>query len=149
MGGKATEIIDDLVLMLRNGADFYRDAARRLTDPALIAICEKHADLRDRATVELTSLVNDAGTEIATPGLRDRVDRWLVQLRSTFSEMVGGTRQALVDQLTEYERRTIIAFSEAIGTLSVCGYAPVTVLQRHREHFRQSHVRIQAFQITR
>jgi hypothetical protein len=62
--------LNDLISIVSGGRDFYRKAARQTDRPDAEAIYRENADLRDRIALELSRVVDDAGTNRPGPGRR-------------------------------------------------------------------------------
>lgn len=131
------EPLQDVLKVVRAGAEFYEEAAGKVDNSS-------HAELfRKMATVRRMAIA-DISTHICASGEEPESADWSEKARSWYGRMRGriGNDETWVAQLEEHEDRTLdaikTAMSDAIDT------PQHAVLERHLHAFRATHDHMKA-----
>ena len=134
-----TEKLNDLLVICRDGKDFYEYAARQTGDAALQNLFLEMARIRQGVIEDLAARTREAGGTprrgIGTlPGLMRRSYARLKVMVSADSDA------ALIAELEETEDRTLEAFSAAQEELGEGGVG--LLVRRHKDTFQRTHDRM-------
>ncbi len=130
--------INELVAVLREGENFYRDSASKVQQDRLRTMFTNIADERHRAALELEPFVREAGEDVS------KGDFFEVA-RKFYSDVVGyiaDDNDTMIAQLEEHEDRTLEMLDDAIE--KSLGTEAEHVLRKNRAIFQITHDRMKA-----
>ncbi len=102
--------LNDLIAILKAGADYYRRAARQTERPEAEKIFQDHADERERMAQEISVLVDRAGHDPAGAAPSEQARSVLAQIGSLFDDR----ELVLAKGLEKHDTRTVEAFRSVI-----------------------------------
>lgn len=133
------EELNDVIAVLKGGAGFYREAARKTTDSALSTVFEKHACERDDAVADLSALVESHAEEPSPGSKAEKTYAWFTKALTHVAEI----DDTLVAQLEEHEDRTLETLRSALDAIPATSTAHAS-LKSHLETFRATHDHMRA-----
>jgi uncharacterized protein (TIGR02284 family) len=132
--------LNELILVAREGGEFYVNAAQKVASPRVRALFEELAAARAR-------LVDDLGLHVRAAGAQEvKPTAFGARLRRTYVDLLArvadDTDREYVTQLEEVEDGLLGAFEDAVAETQ----APEIrkVLEHHLPRVRASHDRIRA-----
>lgn len=139
MPDEIVEELNDVIAVLKGGAEFYREGAEQVKDPALADLFRENARKRDAAIAELSAEVQAHGSEPTGGSWAEKAHSWYTQAKSWF----GDKDDTLVAELEEHEDRTLEEIRDALEDIPAAGSAR-TILERHLATFRETHDKMRA-----
>ncbi len=130
--------LNEIISVLKSGAEFYRKAARKTGTDELEKICCEHADLRDQVAVELSDVVEEAGHEPASASAKEKGHAGLASVAAVFND----TDTSLTKGLEEHEDRTQAVLRNAIHHKDNERDKPM--LESYMSAFQQAHERVRS-----
>lgn len=102
--------LNDVVAMMREGVDLYRNAADRTAAPALAALLRENAASRAAAADNLSRELGAPGDEPSATGWSERTVGWIAFANACAER----TDEALVAELEAHEARVLLKLALAI-----------------------------------
>lgn len=133
------EELNDVIAVLKSGETFYRDAAKRMENPALAEIFIANADKRRDAIADLSDHVRRHGETPASGSWAETAYSWYTSALAAF----GDQETVLVAQLEEHEDRTLEELHDAIEDIPAGTPAHVS-LMAHLKMFQETHDQMRA-----
>jgi uncharacterized protein (TIGR02284 family) len=130
--------LNDLVAILKAGADFYRKAARQTDRAEAEAVYRENADLRERMSLELSRFVDEAGHEPASPAATEQARSVLTRFGTLFDDK----EDVLASGLERHEERTIDAFRTVMHHRD--NAADEQMLRAYLSEIEKSHARLRS-----
>lgn len=132
--------LNEIIAVLKSGADFYRKAARQADGDERARIFEDHAALRETTARHLSDIVEDVGGEVKERSVAEEVRKVATQTGAAIVD----TDARLVDGLEEHEDRTLAAFRNAV--LHPDNARDEAMLKDFMQKFEESHERMRTLQ---
>ena len=134
MSDDIVEELNDVIAVLKGGADFYRDAAEKVENPGLAEIFRTNAQKREQAIADLAGHVRSHGETPAEGSWAETAYSWYTSALAAF----GDQEDTLIAQLEEHEDRTLEELHDAIEDIPAGTPAHVS-LMTHLQTFRETH----------
>ncbi len=131
------EELNDVIAVLKSGERFYRDAAKRVENPALADLFVENAEKRKLAIADLSDHVRRHGETPASGSWAETAYSWYTSALAAF----GDEETVLVAQLEEHEDRTLEELHDAIEDIPAGTPAHDTVMA-HLKTFQDTHDRM-------
>lgn len=128
--------LNDIIAVLRAGANFYRNAASQTGKDEREEIYTSHAELRENVAKDLARIVDEAGHEPADASTKEVGHETMTKLNSVFNPK----ETALADGLKTHEERTLSAFRNAINHRDNERDEPM--LRSYMDNFQESYARM-------
>ena len=135
--------LNEIISVLKSGAEFYRKASRQTGKEDLAAVFVEHAEMRETAAVELSAVVDDAGHEPAEASTAEMGRAALTRAGTLFND----TDDTLVAGLEEHEDRTLATIRTALQHRDNERDHPM--LESYMHAFQKSHDRMRALKAQR
>ncbi|MDU8945378.1 PA2169 family four-helix-bundle protein [Ovoidimarina sediminis] len=130
--------LNDIIAVLKGGADFYRKASRQSDDGDLSQLFLQHAELRETVARDLSNIIEDVGGEVKEGSAMEST----MKVATQASAYVSNKEKTLVSGLEEHEDRTLAVFRKAIHHPD--NARDEEMLANHMAQFEQSHERMKA-----
>ena len=134
MSDDIIEELNDVIAVLKGGADFYRNAAEKVENPGLAEIFRSNARKRDQAVADLADHVRSHGETPAEGSWAETAYAWYTTALAAF----GDKEDTLVAQLEEHEDRTLEELHDAIEDIPA-GTPAHSSLMAHLKTFQETH----------
>lgn len=132
------EELNDIVAVLRGGAEFYSEAAEKVERDDLKALFAEHAAKREAAVADLSAELTARGEEPAAGSWAEKAHEWY----AAASAVIGDADKVFLDQLEEHEDRTLEALRDALEAAPAGSDHVRSLLHRHLETFQETHDRM-------
>lgn len=132
-----TEPLNDVINVLKAGADFYKEAADAVEDDALKTIFTEMARKRVVAVVSLSQRIESLGKEPAEAGWAETAMAWYGEMRGKI-----GDDATFIAQLEEHEDRTLDTIRSAME--DAASSPEHAMLAEHLKTFRETHDEMKA-----
>lgn len=139
MSNDTVEELNDVISVLKGGAEFYRDGAEKVGNPQLADLFRENARKRDAAIAELSAEVMAHGGQPTSGSWAEKAHSWYAEAATWF----GDKDDTLVAELEEHEDRTLEEMRDALKDIPAHS-GTRTILLRHLETFNQTHDRMRA-----
>jgi uncharacterized protein (TIGR02284 family) len=130
--------LNELIAVVSAGAGFYRKAARQTDRAEAEAVYRENADLRERISLELSRVVDEAGHEPAGAAPTEQARSILTRFGTLFDDK----EEVLTSGLERHEERTIDAFRTVIHHRD--NAADEQMLRAHLSEIEKSHARLRS-----
>ena len=134
MSNDIFEEINDVISVLKGGAEFYREGAEEVKNPELAKLFREYAAKRDAAVIELSAEVAAHGGTPSEGSWAEKAHAWYGEAKSWF----GDKEDTLIAELEEHEDRTLEEIRDALEDVPATHPAHA-ILTRHLGIFQQTH----------
>lgn len=134
MSDEIIEELNDVISVLKGGAEFYREGAEKIKDPALATLFLDFAAKRETAIAELSAEVTSRGGTPEDGSWAEKAYSWYGEAKSWF----GDKEDTLIAELEEHEDRTLEEIRDAIDDIPSVHPAQA-ILVRHLAIFKETH----------